>query len=61
MNLQNQLKKAYEFAKLGNFNEAKLTLEKVLKKFPNHFDALVNFKKSDGTININSPLLSSKL
>ena len=42
MNLQNQLKKAYEFAKLGNFNEAKITLEKVLKKFPNHFDALVN-------------------
>ena len=42
MNLQNQLKKAHEFAKLGNFNEAKITLQKVLKKFPHHFDAIVS-------------------
>jgi len=42
MNVSAQLKKAFEFLRTGNLNEAEVILKKVLSKYPLQFDSLVN-------------------
>ena len=42
MNIKKNLQVAYQFFQQRNFNEALLTLDKILKKFPRHYEALSN-------------------
>ncbi len=42
MNIQKNLQLAYQYFQQGNFNEALLALNKILKKFPRHYEALSN-------------------
>jgi Tfp pilus assembly protein PilF len=42
MNIKKNLQLAYQFFQQAKFNEALSALDKILKKFPNHYEALSN-------------------